>query len=67
MTECVADEVDDHVLEVQRIMRLAARVAIGAEIPVDSAVTKWPDRYRDEEIFDTIVRMLAELENEPRQ
>ena len=67
LTECAADEVDDHVLEVQRIMRLAARVAIGAEIPVDSAATKWPDRYREErgkEIFDTIVRMLAELENE---
>jgi hypothetical protein len=65
LTECAIEDVDEHVIEVQRIMRLAAKVGIGAEVPVDSTVCRWPDRFRDERgisMFATIMNLLGEIE-----
>jgi hypothetical protein len=69
LTECALDEVDDHIAMVQGIMRTAAKVGIGAEIPVDSEVTRWPDRYheaRGAEMFGKVVGLLEELERPAR-
>ena len=69
LTECALDEVD-HIAVVQRIMRTAARVGIGAKIAVDSEVTRWPDRYheaRGAEMFGKVVGLLEELERPVHQ
>jgi DNA polymerase family A len=65
LTVCGEEEVEQHVQAVQRIMRKAAKVAIGWEIPVDSKVVHYPDRYADSrgtEMFQTVIGILKEIE-----
>ena len=67
LTLAQEDDVQEHVSLVQRIMRKAALVAIGYEIPVDSKVIRYPDRYSDArgtDMFNTIVQLLGEVEAE---
>ena len=69
LTECRIEEVEEHIAAVQRMMRLAAKVGIGIEIPVESSVTRWPDRYHESkgsEMFQTIMRLLVDLEQTRR-
>jgi hypothetical protein len=65
LTVCGEEEVEQHVQAVQRTMRKAAKVAIGWEIPVDSKVVHYPDRYADSrgtEMFQTVIGILKEIE-----
>jgi DNA polymerase I-like protein with 3'-5' exonuclease and polymerase domains len=65
VTECSIAEVDAHVSQVQAIMRQAARSALGTEIPVDSEVIHYPDRYIDKRgkpLFDKVIRSLSKIE-----
>jgi DNA polymerase-1 len=67
LTMCREGEEQAHTSLVQRIMRKAAAVAIGYEIPVDSKVVRYPGRYVDDrgtDMFHTIVRLLEEVEAE---
>jgi DNA polymerase-1 len=65
LTECRLEDIDGHVATVQRIMRKAAKVGLGHEIPVDSRTTKFPDHYFDERgaaMYARITKLLGELE-----
>jgi DNA polymerase-1 len=67
LTVCREDEVDEHVEAVNRIMRKAAWIAIGREIPVDSKVIRYPGRYTDKrgiKMFETIQKLLVGIEAE---
>ena len=67
LTECRIEEVEEHKAAVQRIMRQAARVVIGHEIPVDSKAVRHPDRYTDSrgtDMFNTIMQLLGDIEAE---
>jgi DNA polymerase I len=64
---CREDELEDHKVIVHRIMRKAAAAAIGSEIPVDTKVFHYPERYvdgRGTDMFNTIVQLLGEVENQ---
>jgi hypothetical protein len=70
LTVCDEVEVEQHVATVQRIMRKAAKVSIGWEIPVDSRVVHHPDRYADSrgtDMFQTIIGILEEIERRPTE
>jgi DNA polymerase-1 len=56
LTECQIDEIEQHWTEVQRIMRLAAKVALGIEIPVDTVEVRYPDSYMDDRGIDMFNR-----------
>lgn len=63
LTECRIGEVEEHTAEVQRIMRKAAKVGLGQEIPVDCKVTVAPERYTDDrgtEMFNRVMKLLRE-------
>ena len=67
ITECDLDKVEEHKAEVGAIMREAARVALGTEIPVDHEVVCFPDRYMDKragtrEMFDKVLSALRLIE-----
>jgi hypothetical protein len=66
LTECRVEDVEEHKATVQRIMRQAARVVLGHEIPVDCKVTMPGDHYFDErgaEMYAKICNLLVELED----
>ncbi len=65
LTVCDEDEVEGHCATVGRIMRKAAEVGIGHEIPVDHTVVRYPDHYTDVRgtaMYETILKLLAEIE-----
>ena len=67
LTECREEELAAHLELVPRIMREAAKLVIGHEIPVDYQVVRYPDHYYDARGADMYVKieeLLAEIEQE---
>jgi DNA polymerase-1 len=62
--ECRIEEIEEHCAKVQQIMQLAAKTALGLEIPVDTKVYAWPNRYMDGRgvsMFNLVARVLADI------
>ena len=67
LTECREEELAAHLELVPRIMREAAKLVLGHEIPVDYQVVRYPDHYYDArgaEMYVKINELLAEIEQE---
>ena len=67
MTECPIEEIEEHTAKVQEIMQLAAKTALGLEIPVDTKAYAYPDRYMDGRgvaMFNRVTRILADIDRQ---
>ena len=67
LTECREDELTAHLPLVARIMRQAAELVLGHEIPVDHQVVHYPNHYYDgrgADMYNKINELLVEIEHE---
>lgn len=69
MIEAGAEQIDDVVVETQRLMRMAsADVLSGFELRSDAKIIRYPDRYMDERgerMWGTVMRLLSCPETSP--
>ena len=66
VTECSVDEIDEHREEVQLAMKLASKVALGIEIPVDTEVFAHGARYVHRDgvpMFNKVIKILREIDD----
>ncbi len=69
LVECREEELGAHLELVARIMREAAKLVIGHEIPVDHHVVRYPDHYYDGRgaaMYAKINELLVEIEQDSR-
>ena len=67
LTECREAELTTHLPLVSRIMREAAELVLGHEIPVDHQVVRYPNHYYDgrgADMYNKINELLVEIEHE---
>jgi hypothetical protein len=64
LTECSLSEVDRHIAQVEEVMRIASKVALGMEIPVDTKKIVYPNRYMDnrgQKMFNLATEILSDI------